>query len=203
MKRTFAFCAALCVLLLALTACGKSGLTADEIRTLCEDLVEESYSLNDVYYGDGLPYEEDEAVLEELLGVGAGSLSLSYLPVAADAPLKSEDEIRAATEKVFSPEMCAMLYEIAFSGVSTEDESKVAFARYIQQGDYLTVRVDLKESAVDVGRTYNFDEMTVLVDEANRIRVELPSEVDGKKSVNVKITLVKTADGWRLDSPTY
>lgn len=203
MKKTVALCAALCVLLFALTACGGSELSTDEIRTICEELVLESYPLNDVYYGDGLAYEEDEDVLEELLGAGAASLSLDYLPVAEDASFKSEDEIRAATEKVFSPEMCEMLYEIAFKGVSTEDESKVAFARYIQQGEYLTVRVDLKDSAVDVGRTYDFDSMTVLVDEAARVRVEVPSEVDGKKSVNVKITIVKTENGWRLDSPTY
>ena len=121
----------------------------------------------------------------------------------AAAVFSYEDEIRAATKAVFSPAMCEMLYEIAFSGVSTEDESKVAFARYIQQGDYLTVRTGLDTNAVDVGRTYDFAKMTVLIDEAERIRVEVPSEVDGKPSVNVRITLIKTENGWRLDSPTY
>lgn len=205
MKKIIMLTAALCVVICAFTACGGSGLSDAEIADLYRDLIEDSYVLNDVYYGDGLPYTKDEAILEELLGFSPdeNGLVLDYFPVTEDAAFQSEEEIRAATAKVFSPEMCEMLYEIAFSGVSTEDESKVAFARYLQQGDYLTVRIDLAEGAVDVGRTYDFDSMTVLVDEAERIRAEFASEVDGKPSVNVKITLVKTADGWRLDSPTY
>ncbi len=207
MKKLLTLLAALCVLTasLMLSACGASGLSEDEIRTTVQSLVEQSYVLNDVYYGDGLPYTKDDAILEELLGVSPDDdgLVLDYYPVTADAAFQSEDEIRAATNAVFSPAMCEMLFEIAFQGVSTEDESRVAFARFLQQGDYLTVRVDLAEDAVDVGRTYNFSKMTVLIDEAERIRVEIPSEADGKPSVNVRITIIKTADGWRLDSPTY
>lgn len=207
MKKFLTVFTALCVLIasLMLSSCAASGLSEDEIRTTCKDLVEQSYALNDVYYGDGLPYTKDDAILEELLGFSPddGGLVLDYYPVTADAAFQSEDEIRAATAAVFSPAMCEMLYEIAFSGVSTEDESKVAFARYIQQGDYLTVRTGLDTNAVDVGRTYDFAKMTVLIDEAERIRVEVPSEVDGKPSVNVRITLIKTENGWRLDSPTY
>ena len=205
MKRLILLAAALLAVICAFTACGDNGLSDGEIRELYRDLVGKSYALNDVYYGDGLPYTEDQAILEELLGFSPdeNGLVLNYFPVTGDAVFQSEAEIRAATAKIFSPEMCEMLYEIAFSGVSTEDESKVAFARDLQQGDYLTVRADLAESAVDVGRTYNFDIITVLVNEADRIRASFAIEVDGKPSVNVRITLVKTADGWRLDSPTY
>ena len=202
MKKLFCL---LCVLLvLSLTACGGSGLTETEIRDTVQTLVEQSYVLNDVYYGDGLPFEDDADKVAALLGMDAGSaVNVHYMPVAEDATFLSEAELRAATAAVFTPEMCDILYEIAFVGVSTEDEEKVAFARYIQQEDTLTVRLGLAESAVDVGRTYDFDGMTVLIDEKNRVRVEIPSLVDGEKSVNVRITVIKTAEGWRLDSPTY
>lgn len=198
-------CLLACVsLVLSLTACGGSGLSDAEIRDTVETLVEQSYVLNDVYYGDGLPYEDDEDLVAALLGMSAGSeINVNYMPVSADAPFASEEEIREATAAVFSPEMCEILYEIAFTGVSTEDEEKVAFARYIQQEDVLTVRLDLGGTSLDVGRTYDFDNMTVLIDEVSRVRVEIPSFVDGEKSVNVRMTVIKTADGWRLDSPTY
>lgn len=205
MKRIIALLIVLALSAACFTACGKSGLTEDEIRALFCDLVERSYPLNTVYYGDGLPTTEDQEILEELLGFSPDEtgLVMGYLPVTKEAEYQSEDEIRAATAEIYSPEMCELLYEIAFRGISTEDETKVAFARYIQQGEYLTARVDLSEDAIDVGRTYDFDSMTVIVDEPERIRASFASEVDGKPSVTVKITIVKTADGWRLDSPTY
>ena len=39
--------------------------------------------------------------------------------------------------------------------------------------------------------------------DGSRIVASFPTSVNGEPSVNVKLTLVKTADGWRLDSPTY
>ncbi len=202
MKKLACLIAAL--LTLSLTACGGSGMTEPEIRDTVKSLVEQSYVLNDVYYGDGLPCEDDEEKIAAMLGMTAGSdINVYYMPVSEESPFASETEIREATAAVFSPQLCDILYEIAFTGVSTEDEEKVAFARYIQQDDVLTVRLDLKENAADLGRTYDFDAITVLVDEKDRVRVEIPSFVDGEKSVNVRITVIKTADGWRLDSPTY
>lgn len=199
-----ALAAVLFLQVLLLTACGGSGLSEEEIREIYRDLVEESYVLNDVYYGDGLPFVEDEKAVATLLGLAAGTeLSVNYMPVSKEAPFQTEDEIRAKTAEVFSPDMCALLYEIGFTGVSTEDESRVAFARYVQQDGFLTVRIDLAEDAINVARTYDFDAMTVISDKGGRIRAEFPSFLDGEKSVNVKITVVKTEDGWRLDSPTY
>lgn len=187
-----------------LSACGGSGLSEDEIRDTYRDLVEASYVLNDVYYGDGLPFVEDEKAVATLLGLAQGTdLSVNYMPVAKESPLQTEDEIREATAAVFSPDMCALLFEIGFTGVSTDDEARVAFARYIQQDGFLTVRIDLADSAMNVSRTYDFDQMTVIADEVGRIRASFPSYLGGEKSVDVKITMVKTADGWRLDSPTY
>lgn len=192
------------MLMLSFTACGTSGLSDAEIRDTLEALVEQSAVLNDVYYGNGLPYEDDEEMVATLLGMSAGAeISAYYMPVSKDAPFLSEAEIREATAAVFSPALCDILYEIAFAGVSTADEEQVSFARYIQQGDVLTVRLGLPETAMEVARTYDFDGMTVLVDEKDRVRVEIPSFLDGEKSVNVRITVIKTADGWRLDSPTY
>ncbi len=192
------------VFVLSLTACGGSGLSEAEIRDTVQTLVEQSYVLNDVYYGEGLPYEDDADKVAAMLGMSAGSeVNVHYMPVTAESPYQSEAEIRAATAAVFTPALCDILYEIAFTGVSTEDEEKVAFARYIQQEDVLTVRLGLAETAMEVDRTYDFDNITVLIDEPDRVRVEIPSFVDGEKSVNVRMTVIKTADGWRLDSPTY
>lgn len=205
MIRKISLLAAAAILLLSLTACGKSGLSADEIRAEFRSLVEASYSLNDIYYGDGLPFEENEAVMKYLTGVAEGTegFRVSYMPVAKEAEFQTEEAIRNATAEVFSTSMCTLLYSLGFEGMSTGSDETVAFARYIEQEGVLTVRIDLAEDALPLGRTFDFENMTVIADEASRIKASFPSYVDGEKSVDVSITIIKTPEGWRLDSPTY
>ena len=188
------------VLLLTLASCGGSGMSEDEIRHIYRDLIEASYVLNDVYYGDGLPYAEDPETMASLAGT---SSRFSYMPVDKSAPYHSEEEIREATEAVFTKTMCDHLFTLAFEGMSTDSEETVAFARYIEQNEILTVRIDLAEEALPLGRVYDFDSMDILIEDKNRIVAVFATEMDGETSVNVKITLTKTENGWRLDSPTY
>ena len=45
-----------------LSSCGGSGMSEDEIRQIYRDLVQQSYELNDIYYGDGLPFVISESI---------------------------------------------------------------------------------------------------------------------------------------------
>ena len=188
------------VLLFSLASCGGSGLSDDEIRDVYADLIEQSYLLNDVYYGDGLPFVNDPETMAALAGA---SSRFSYMPVDKNAPLKSEAEIREATLAVFTKDMCEHLFVLAFEGMSTGDDETVVYARYIEMEEILTVRIDLAEEALPLGRVYDLDSMDILNQSGNRIVASFATSVDGEPSVNVKLTLVKTAEGWRLDSPTY
>ncbi len=199
MKRILSFLLT-AVLLFSLSSCGGSGMSDDEIRDIYADLIEQSYILNDVYYGDGLPFVNDPETMATLAGA---SSRFSYMPVDKNAVLKTEAEIREATLAVFTPSMCDHLFTLAFEGMSTGDDETVVFARYIEQNEILTVRIDLAEEALPLGRVYDMDSMDILNQNANRIVASFATSVDGEPSVNVKLTLVKTAEGWRLDSPTY
>ena len=199
MKRILSFLLT-AVLLFSLASCGGSGLSDDEIRDIYEGLIEQSYLLNDVYYGDGLPFTNDPETMASLAGA---SSRFSYMPVDKDSPLKSEAEIREATLAVFTKSMCDHLFTLAFEGMSTDDEETVVYARYIEMEEILTVRIDLADEALPLGRVYDMDTMDILNQSGNRIVASFATSVDGEPSVNVKLTLVKTADGWRLDSPTY
>lgn len=199
MKRILPFLLA-SVLLLSLASCGGSGMSEDEIRDVYADLIEQSYILNDVYYGDGLPFVNDEETMASLAGA---SSRFSYMPVDETAPFTSEAEIREATAAVFTKSMCDHLYVLAFEGMSTDSDETVVYARYIEQNEILTVRIDLADEALPLGRVYNFDSMDIISQNKNRIVASFATEVDGETSVNVKITLTKTENGWRLDSPTY
>ena len=137
--------------------------------------------------------------------------SINYHPVAKDAPFQSEDEIRAATEAVFSPAYCTYLFERAFSGISdtfdagTENEvtKTAAYARYIQYGETLTVRLNLADEAIPLNRTYDCANAEILENKKNAVTFAVPSSVDGLPDEEVEIKIVRTDDGWRLDSPTY
>ena len=196
------------ILLSLLSACGGSGMSNDEITSTFQSLVEASYELNDVYYGDGLPFQQNESVMKYLTGVAEGTdgFRVSYMPVAEDSPYKSESEIREATKSVFSDSMCSLLFALGFEGMSAGDADNsetVSFARYIEKENILTVRIDLADDAIPMGRTYDFSQMKIIADESSRIKASFPSYINGEKSVDVSITIVKTTDGWRLDSPTY
>lgn len=199
MKRILSFLLT-AVMLFSLASCGGSGLSDDEIRDIYADLIEQSYLLNDVFYGDGLPFTNDPETMASLAGA---SSRFSYMPVDKNALLQSEAEIREATLAVFTKSMCDHLFTLAFEGMSTDDEETVVYARYIEMEDILTVRIDLAEEALPLGRVYDMDTMDILNQSGNRIVASFATSVDGEPSVNVKLTLVKTADGWRLDSPTY
>ena len=199
MKRILSFLLT-AVLLFSLASCGGSGLSDDEIRDVYADLIEKSYLLNDVYYGDGLHFVNDPETMATL----AGAISrFSYMPVDKSAPLTSEKQIREATLAVFSQPMCDHLFTLAFEGMSTGDDETVVYARYIEQSEILTVRIDLADEALPLGRVYDLDSMDILNQNGSRIVASFATSVDGKPSVNVKLTLVNTPDGWRLDSPTY
>jgi hypothetical protein len=73
---------------------------------------------------------------------------------------------------------------------------------YIEQDGILTVRINLAEEAIPLGREYDLDSMKILENEENFVIAEIPTTMAGK-ALDVELRLVMTPDGWRLDSPTY
>ncbi len=194
-----------------LAACAPAN-DPDEVRDALTELVEQSYLLNEVYFGEGLPISDDREDVERFYAsFDTDVTSINYHPVATDAAFQSEEEIRTATEAVFSPSYAEYLFERAFSGISdtfdegTENEvTKTAtYARYIQYGDTLTVRLNLAEEAIPLDRTYDCAQAKILENEKNTVTFSVPSSVNGLPDVEIEITMIHTDDGWRLDSPTY
>ena len=199
------------VMLLILASCAPAN-DPEEARDALEDLVEQSYALNEVYYGEGLPISDDREDVERFYAsFDTDITSINYHPVAADAAFQSEDEIRTATEAVFSQSYCTYLFERAFAGISdtfdagTENEvtKTAAYARYIQYGETLTVRLNLADEAIPLNRTYDCANAEILENKKNAVTFAVPSSVDGLPDEEVEIKIVRTDDGWRLDSPTY
>jgi len=105
---------------LLLSSCG-SKYDPAELKTALDTLLPPSFELNEIYFGEGLPTTDDQAVIDRLYGTFAANVkSLNYHPVAADCGYSSIEEIMTATEEVFTPEYSAYLYELAFAGISSD-----------------------------------------------------------------------------------
>ena len=99
------FCLALCC---ALTACsGTRRIYKSDLAVCLPELVEQSKVLNEIYFGDGFPPRGDAT----LPGNG-------YYYVDGEVyGFESIEQIKEATEQVFTPEYSVILYAAAFDGV--------------------------------------------------------------------------------------
>ncbi len=193
-------------------ACSRPKHTPDELRPVLAELLPRSAEINEIYFGEGLPTTRDvDAVRAFYETFDTDVRSISYTPVDPACGYETVDDIKAATLEVFTPEYAAFLFDRAFNGISdlfdegleTEHRTTAVYAMYIEESGYLTKRVNLSEDAIPLGRTYDLDSLAVIRENESGVEVRLASFLDGAPSVDVNIWLVETADGWRLDSPTY
>ncbi len=204
--------AAVLVLCAALTACSRPKHAPAELRPVPEELLPKSAEINEIYFGEGLPTTRDVDVVRAFYETFDTDIqSISYTPVDPACGYETIDDIKAATLAVFTPDYAEFLFDRAFNGISdlfdegleTEHRTTAVYAMYLEENGYLTKRVNLAEDAIPLGRTYDLDSLTVLRENETGVEVKLASFLDRQPSVEVKMWLVETADGWRLDSPTY
>lgn len=178
--------------MLCLPSCVEK-LTQEEALAVAGELVSASLELNEIYYGEGLPYtdEDDAAVM--------------YAPVTDEAKYVTEAELREATLKVFTEAYATSVFSMYLTGYS-DDEGGVIYARYIDNGERLTVNLQA-EPLVENTRTYDLDSGKIIKLRRKMIVVEYDTFVDGVSDGKVEVTLrlVDSESGkvWRLDSPTY
>ncbi len=189
-----------------LVSCSSSSFTDEEICSAAEALIADSVAINQIYFGEGLPFvdADSDAARQFAAEVKTDATLLSYLPVAADAGFSSIDSIKEATEKVYSKAYCAYLFEMAFTGISIE-EGTAAYARYMEtENGILAVHREL--SAIDI-RTYSTaktgQQVEVIQKKGNTAVVKAQSYLHGEEDVAVEIQLIYENGAWRLDSPTY
>lgn len=188
-----------------LASCGVE-YTDEEVKASAEKLIEASFEINDIYFGAGLPVssEDSEEAKEFAKENGVDLQNIQFLPVTAESPYQSIDDIKKATAKVYSEEYCEYLYSMAFEGYSVNEGAAAVFAKYIEDDKgVLTARIDLANNPLPE-RTYDYSSIKVKSRKKDSVMVEMDSYLDGKKEKGtVTFTLVLSEDGWRLDSPTY
>ena len=209
-KRTAVFIAAI-LMLLSLIGCGEK-YTESEVRAALDKLIPASAELNEIYFGEGLPIAGNE---EEILALVAEADTdievIHYEPVSPYCKYLTEAELKDATYAVFSQEYADFLVQRGFSGISSSmvnsdgemETTSAVYARYIETDGILTRRIGLGDEVIKLGRQYDLDGMVIARQNTGYVLVDIPTAVDGKSDVKVRLKLVMTDGGWRLDSPTY
>lgn len=182
------------VFTLSLCACNNSGVPEEELAKTAGQLIEASYEINEIFYGDGLEVDEGTSVIEYEDAAATGN----YCRVTDDCPYRSIDEIKAAAEKVFTEEYLSDIYESAFEG------NDILRPRYgTDSQGYLTRDITLG-SPKQTGEWTEWDISSIKIKKANGSAAvfSVTGTYRGQKDDEV-MQMIKTTDGWRLDSSTY
>lgn len=220
MRKILKIAAVICVAALAAAAlfsCGKHD--EEEIKKAAAELIERSYEINEIFFGEGLPRAEEDEYASTFPGYAVPAPSIdpesgddmTYYMVSPKSGYARIDDIREKTLEVYTEEYATPLFDMAFSGFSvtvggddTVRNDAVSYARYMDTAaGYLGVRKLADHEVLPLGRTYDLEHISVVRNRGNEAAVSVKSFVDGKEAEKIEISLKLTKDGWRLDSPTY
>ena len=118
MKRVIPVLLLLCLLLCCLPSCA---MRTDGLIEAAYDLIPRSHYFNDIYYGNGIPYDEN--------GTPVGNYYPARADYLAEHGFSTITELKAETEKVFSADYARAIYASAFSGFYGEGGGYI-YARY-------------------------------------------------------------------------
>ena len=188
-----------------LTSCDKK-YDEDEVREAAKRLIEESILLNEIYWGEGIPYN---------VGDKNNSDGVYYAAIEAyhyQWGFKTIDELRALTAKTFSKGYCQNIETTMLTGI-VEGGENVFLSRYYQKissldgtPEFIMVNSDWEVELI--GRvTYDYDSIKVIGSEDETVYVTVMATVTEEgydpQTREIRIALVEESDGWKIDSPTY
>lgn len=177
------------ILLGALSGCSVK-MSDEEARSILSELVPLSLEMNGIFFGDGLPLEDENA--EPMESVTGGQ----YMRVSPTAKYQSIAEIKTAAESIYTAEYLQnSVYPMAFDGV---DDARPRYA----ERDGVLCR-NLNSVSFPLTDRLEFDRATVSDTGYEVIELSVPyTDADGAEKT-AKITLRQQNGKWLLDSPTY
>ena len=211
MRRITVALLALALMIASLASCSGKAPALEEIKGELVALVEASYEINDIFFGEGLEtYERGgEFDREHHIYDENDSEFAFYEYVTEDCGYLFAESIKADAEKVYTADYLEGIYMMAFNGYADENTGKITTARYLDANGWL-----LKYAFGDTDpfnilpgkRVYLFETMKIVKpSSATYINVSVDSSLEGEESeiLNVTLRFKLTEDGWRLDGPTY
>jgi len=170
-------------------------------------LIEQSYTVNNIYFGDGLPFDDDEGkTAEEIVAESNDTIGVKviYRNVSENARFNSRSAIEELTKSVYSEEYASFLEKTGFEGVVDDNDNVISYARYIEDAEgKLTINIKSVADAMDIVRTYDLDSITIKRKGRDYVVVTVDAYDDGVYAEKKDLRVNLESDGWRLDWPTY
>lgn len=189
---------------LSIISCDRS-YDEEEVKSAAKSLIESSAVLNEIYWGEGIAYVENESTSN-------GAYYEANCVYLNEYGFTTLEELKEMTRAVFSAEYCEIIFSTTLSSVYDEDELQI-YARYYQKytDEYMTkpeciMVYSLAVPLVKGKAEYQLDTLEVIGSEDETVFVSVLATVscDGKTQTQIlKIGLIEQKDGWRLDTPTY
>jgi len=178
-------------------------MTNEEAIDILKELVPASQELNKIYWGEKPELQDKNA---EIVGSVTGG---QYYRVSEEFPYQTVEELKEASEKVFSKDYLENIYVAAFDGYEYSDDENTytIYARYKNDDDGKLCYNLANTTFYSLNTEIDIDSAKVVSGDSNKIKIAVDittknsSGENNKNSMN--ITIVKQEEGWRLDSPTY
>lgn len=188
-----------------LASCDRS-YDEQEVATAAKELIINSLFLNEIYWGEGIPYIYNASTAN-------GAYCEANPLFLKNSGFETVEELKNLTQEVFSSSYCDSIFQTAFSSVVDETELQL-YARYYQK--YYDVECkepecimvySYFESLLPDTVEYLYDTLTVSHSKKETVYVKVMARVtreDGESQLREKtIALIEEENGWRLDSATY
>lgn len=178
-----------------------------EVVLAAENLIKKSITLNEIFYGKGIPYIDNAATaLGKYYMADDIYLSLMGIETLSDLDKKNRE--------VFSASLSDQIYNTKMKTVYDTDGTIKGYTRYYQKYSildpdepecimvYKEAQVLLKDKV-----TYNYETLKATGSKGQTVFVEIEVVVetdDGKSQTKtLEVGLVEEKDGWKLSTPTY
>ena len=196
---------------LSLSSCAKLDTTG--LLDAAPSLIERAARLNEIYFGEGIPYDKDSTPLGNYY-----EADRNYL---REAGFSTVTQLKKLTTDVFSEEYSSILFDTNLSGFAV-DGSGYTYARYASsQAEALrdeneTILVYVGEGIQNpylLGKS-TYDTSTLSLDKVGKDYAEVSLSVhtvypvceiypEGHETTITMTVRFVYEDGWRIDSPTY
>ena len=208
MKKLFTVLMIMALSVATLVSCGESNREYDEaeVKAAAKTLIEASSLLNEVYWGDGIPYNDNKNTSD---GVYYEAEYIYHHRLGFD----NIAELMELTEKTFSKDYSQSIYSTLLNSIQDGDKA-IILSRYYQK--YSAADGKTPESIMvnstwvkifldDV--TYDYDSIKVIGSEGEKVYVTINATVSraelDPQVREIRIALVEEDAGWRIDSPTF
>lgn len=190
------------VSLLLLPSCS-SNISYDEAEVIAaaKDLIKKAEKYNDIFWGDGIPYLEDNNYRN-------GNYYAADIISLDDMGISRIDDLYLNAAKIYSEDYLEDIL-ISVFGISGGEYYNNGLVRYYQETEYIMVNSAYSPLLVDEVE-YLYDTIEVLGSDSDTVFIKIMIKVTRVEGDEVltqtrekEIDLVKEDGKWLIDSPTY